>query len=280
MQAAGRGPYGPDMADSDTAHDQLSDFNRRMFDNDGMSRPVYWIGSGPGVLIAPEIPGVTPDVADFARRLAAEGFTCAVASLFGTPGRPFSQSYATKTITRACIAKEFTAFTAGSSSPVTAWLRALGQHLHEEAGGPGIGVVGMCFTGGFALALAVDERVLVPVLSQPSLPLPISRSRRRAIDASDEQLRAVAARASDGLCTIGLRFTNDSLVPSERFELLREHLGDAFIAVEIDSSEGNAHGFAKDAHSVLTREYRAEPGHPTHEAHELLLAHLTQRLKD
>lgn len=37
------------------------------------------------------------------------------------------------------------------TSPVIAWLRALAKSLHAEVGGVGVGAIGMCFSGGFAL---------------------------------------------------------------------------------------------------------------------------------
>ena len=242
------------------------------------SKPVYWIGEGPGIVVMPEMPGLTPDVADFARRAAAEGFTCAVPSLFGEPGRPGSNGYVARSMVRGCISREFTAFATGSTSPVTGWLRSLAQEVHRRCGGPGVGVVGMCFTGGFALGLLVDEAVLVGVMSQPSLPLPLGGGRKRDLGVDDGDLAAVKARvAADDACLIGLRFTGDPIVPGERFARLREEFGDGFIGVEIDSSPGNAQGYPRDAHSVLTMESRPPPD-PTADAYALVIDHFRRRL--
>lgn len=263
--------------------DDLTDFKREVFTADAdatpgdSSKPVYWMGKGPGVIVIPEIPGLTPDVAEFARRIAAEGFTAVVPSLFGTPGKAGSQGYATSQFVKGCVSKEFAAFTTGSTSPVTGWLRALAGEVHRRCGGPGIGVIGMCFTGGFALGMMVESSVLVPVLSQPSLPLPVGKL-RRDLGISPGDLTVAKERVADGGCVIGLRFTHDPFVPEERFARLREEFGDGFIGVEIDSSDGNAHGFTKDAHSVLALEYSEEPGHPTREAYELVVKHLSDRL--
>jgi dienelactone hydrolase len=161
------------------------------------------------------------------------------------------------------------------------WLRALAKAEHERCGGPGVGAVGMCLTGGFALAMAVDPTVVAPVLSQPSLPFALSKRHKADVGITAEDLATVVKRTRDeGLRTIGLRFTGDKLVPAERFETLRRALGDGFIAVEIDSSEGNPHGFKKTAHSVLTEELSDEPGHPTNDALELVLDHFRTRLLD
>lgn len=274
------------MSTSQTQPDDLSDFTREIFTSSPdatpgpSSKPVYWIGSGPGIIVIPEMPGLTPEVADFARRVAADGFTCAVPSLFGQPGRPETTGYIVQSMARACVSKEFAAFATGATSPVTGWLRALSVEVHERCGGAGIGVVGMCFTGGFALGMMVDPTVRVPVLSQPSLPLPAGKRQRSAIGVSAADLAAARNRTlTDDVCVLGLRFTGDSFAPTERFARLREALGDGFIGVEIDSSEGNAYGFDKDAHSVLTREFVDEPGHPTREAYDLILDHFRRKLR-
>jgi len=146
-------------------------------------------------------------------------------------------------------------------------------------GGAGVGVVGMCFTGNFALALAVDPAVLVPVMSQPSMPFGISKKHRRDLHLAPDDLAAVKRRTvDDELCVIGLRFTGDKLVPPQRFDRLRDEFGEAFIGVEIDSGKGNEYGFGIRSHSVLTAEYDPEPEHPTSKAHELVLDHFRKKL--
>lgn len=262
--------------------DALSDFTRESHTFDGRTKDVYWLGSGPAVVVMTEMPGITPAVADFARRLVADGFSVAVPDLFGEAGREVSNGYILTSMVKGCVSKEFVAFATGRTSPVISWMRALVAEAHARSGvGPerGVGVVGMCFTGGFSLALAVDPLVSVGVLSQPSLPLPLGRKRRADLGLSPDDLRVVAERAAAGdVCAIGLRFTRDPIVHSDRFRALEALLGDAFVGVEIDSSKHNAHGFPKQAHSVLTEEYRDEPGFPTHDAHQLVVEHFRQRI--
>jgi dienelactone hydrolase len=178
----------------------------------------------------------------------------------------------------ACVAKEFAALATDKTAPVTLWLRALTKQVHQDCGGPGVGAIGMCFTGGFALGMMLDETTVAPVLSQPSLPLAVSKSRRGAIGLSPLDLTAVKARAAAGCDVLGLRFTADRFVPKERFETLRRELGDRFIGVEIDSSEGNPHGIPKTAHSVLTEHLVDEPGHPTHDALNQVISFFKERL--
>jgi dienelactone hydrolase len=138
--------------------------------------------------------------------------------------------------------------------------------------------VGMCFTGGFALAMMVDDVVRAPVLSQPSLPFPVTKSLRRDVGLSPADTIRVQERAAAGTCVLGLRFSGDKFSPSERFEHLHELLGDAFVAVEIDSSEGNPHGHKKAAHSVLTEDLDDRPGTPTRAALDQVLQLFMDRL--
>jgi dienelactone hydrolase len=174
---------------------------------------------------------------------------------------------------KVCVSREFTTMATGQTSPVAVWLRSLARSLHAEVGGPGVGALGMCFTGGFALAMMVDDIMVAPVLSQPSLPFPVSKTRRRDLGISDDDLARVKQRCAseDDLCVLGLRFTNDRNSPPERFQRLREELGDKFVAVEIDSSPGNPHGHPRAAHSVLTNHLDDRPGTPTRDALDQVL---------
>jgi len=248
------------------------------FSHDGLSREVFRVGTGPAVVVMSEIPGITPRVAEFGRKVAGIGCTAVLPSLFGTPGRSPSMGYLTSTLAKACISREFTAFLRNRTSPITKWLRALAAFEHGRCGGPGVGAVGMCFTGGFALGMMVDERMLVPVLSQPSLPLPFTKSAKRSLGISKKDLQIVRDRVDDGVCVIGLRFSNDGMSPRERFDRLEEEFGDGFIGVEIDSSPGNPYRFSTRAHSVLTEEVIEEAGHPTQDALNLVLEHFKERL--
>lgn len=258
----------------------LDGFERFTFSSDGKTRDVYRTGSGPAVIVIAEIPGITPKVAEFGLRVAAIGCTAVLPRLFGVPGKRMTAGYVMQSIGPACVSREFSCFASRKTSPVTVWLRALARQMHAECGGPGVGAVGMCFTGGFALAMMVDDIVLAPVLSQPALPFPITRGNRRDLGISDEDLVRVKERcaAEEDLCLLGLRFTHDRNVPAERFQRLREELGDKFVAVELDSSPGNPHGHPKAAHSVLTNHLVDEPGTPTRDALDKVLDLFRSRL--
>ena len=220
----------------------LDGFERETVSVLGTERDVYRRGTGPAVIVIHEIPGITPLVARFGREVADAGFTAVLPSLFGTPGKPQSLVPIAGTFARACISREFATLAAGRTSPIIGWLRRLAALEHHRCGGPGVGAVGMCLTGGFALGMMVDPAVTAPVLSQPSLPLPLGARRKASVGLSDADFLAVKERVAEGTCVLGLRYEGDKTSPRERFETLRRELGDGFVAVELPGSK----------HSVLT----------------------------
>jgi len=256
--------------------DVLEAFEREEFAAGGITHDIYRSGNGPAVIVISEVPGITPNVIKFAERVRDLGCTAVLPHLFGTPGRPPSTGYALETLAKLCVSKEFTGMALGHAGPVMSWLRALARAEHKRCGGPGVGAVGMCYTGGFGLAMAVDDSVVAPVLSQPSLPFAVTKSRRSDIQVSSDEWQTIQARPD--LCVIGLRFTGDRAVPPARFQALRDKLGERFIAFELDSSKGNPHGHPANAHSVLTEHLDDRPGTPTHDALEKVLAFFRERL--
>lgn len=257
----------------------LAGFDSFPFTHDGAVRTVYRRGDGPAVVVMHEIPGITPHVAEFARRVADAGFTVYLPLLFGMPGKPLSTGYMLGEIARACVSREFAVLARNGSSPITDWLRALCRHAHAERGGPGVGAIGMCITGNFALALMVDETVMAPVLSQPSLPFGLTASHRGALHLAPSDLEVVKRRARDGCAVLGLRFTGDPLCPGERFATLRRELGPGFEAIEIDSGPGNPWGLTRRAHSVVTTDLVDAEGHPTRQALDRVLGFFGERLR-
>ena len=216
----------------------------------GITRDVYRKGSGPLVVVVHEVPGITPKVIGFAEEVVAQGFSVSMPSLVGTPGREPSNGYATASLLKVCVAREFTSLAVGRTSPVIAFLRALAKNDHAQAGGRGVGAVGMCFSGGFALGMMLDDIMVAPVLSQPSLPFPLGTRRARDLNLSPDDAEIVARRAAAGCQVLGLRYDGDRLV-GDRFSALRDLLGDAFVAVELPSSKPSDH-------SVLTEQRHEE----------------------
>ena len=258
----------------------LESFDCAPFTHAGVTRPVFRAGHGPGIVVMHEIPGIYSAVAEFAERLVEEGFRVALPELFGQTGRPFSGGYAAGELLRACVRREFAVLAADRSSPVTDWLRALCRDLHGECGGLGVGAIGMCLTGNFGLSLMLEPAVIAPVLAQPSLPFPLGRRRRRGLHVSDEELGVIRQRVcEEGQKVLGLRFTEDRLVPSDRFARLREELGSGFESIEIDSSPGNKDGLSASAHSVVTKDLVDEAGHPTRVALDRVISFFRERLE-
>ena len=224
----------------------LAGWEKSSFSAAGLDRDLYSRGAGPVVIVVHEIPGITPAVVRFADDVVAEGFRVVMPDLVGTPGRAPSPGYIARSMLKVCIAREFTHLALNKTSPIISWLRALARAEHARHGGRGVGAVGMCFSGGFALAMMVDDVMVAPVLSQPSLPFAIGQRRAGDLNLSRDDALVIAERAREGCQVLGLRFTDDKLVGG-RFDSLHALLGDAFVAVEIPSQ-------SKSDHSVLTEQ--------------------------
>ena len=258
----------------------LNRYDATEFEHEGLTRRVFTRGEGPGIVVMTEVPGIYDSVIEFADRLVDEGYRVYLPDLIGEAGKPFSAGYALSSIARACIAKEFHVLATRGSSPITIWLRALARKAHVDCGGPGVGCIGMCLTGNFGLAMMVDESVMAPVLSQPSLPFPFGAKRKAALHISDADLEIVKERIEKRGCKVlGLRFTGDPMCPPERFETLRQEFGDGFEGIEIDSSAGNPHGNPAMAHSVVTKDLVDEEGHPTRMALDRVMSFFAERLR-
>lgn len=250
------------------------------FEGGGLIHDVYEKGSGPGVVLIPEVPGLTPEVLGLAEHLVDSGFTVAVPSPFGTPQKPATMGYTLRVVSRLCVSAEFRAFATNAHRPITDFLRAVAADLAGRTPGRGVGVIGMCFTGGFALAAAIDESVLASVMSQPAVPFPLGAARSADPGLSQDELHRVVERTrTDGLCVMGLRFSEDASVPAARFADLKKRLGDAFDVIQIDSSAGNAGGFSKGAHSVLTGEVRTDPANEAFRARARVVEFLQAQLR-
>jgi len=248
------------------------------FAHDGAKKQVFRRGQGPAVVVMHEIPGITPQVAAFATRVADAGFTVYMPLLLGTPMRRVSGGYIANSLFRACISREFRVLAANQSSPVIDWLRALARHAHARHGGPGVGAIGMCLTGNFALAMMLDSPTLAPVLSQPSLPFPVSKAAKSALHASPRELAAAHEKIDKhGAKILGLRFHGDPACPAERFERLRQEFGAGFEGIEIDPKHGSPRGKGPP-HSVVTNHLIDEEGEPTRAALDRVLSFFKEQL--
>ncbi|MEU6725888.1 dienelactone hydrolase family protein [Nonomuraea wenchangensis] len=261
--------------------DPITDFRRRSVDVEGVVKTVYVAGSGPAVVLMPEMPGISPDVLRLARWIRDAGFTVYVPSLFGRDGAYPTVEDGEKVVRRACVSAEFRAFAGGGTSPVTAWLRGLARQAHAECGGPGVGAIGLCFTGNFALTMALEPAVVAPVVNHPSLPL----DDPAGLELSEADALAVRERVRrDGLKVLGYRFEGDRWCTGRRFAAYRALLGDAFDGRVLPGGVAaeDPPPFFRDVvgtpHSVVTAHLVDEEGHPTLAARDEILAFLAGAL--
>lgn len=261
--------------------DDLGDFLQREISLNGTSKVVYVMGKGPAIIVMPEMPGISPQLARFSRWVRDAGFTVYMPSLFGRDGDVASAGEGVAIFKRACISAEFRALAANETSPVTIWLRALARLAHEECGGPGIGAIGMCFTGNFALTMMLEPAMLAPVLSQPSLPL----NEPDGLEISPDDLTAVKNRLDrEDLTVLAYRFQGDRFCTAQRFSAYSKALGDRIVTSVLPDSAANPEPppFFREVigcpHSVVTAHLIDEAGQPTIAARDEILSFFTQRL--
>ncbi|HET7388458.1 MAG TPA: dienelactone hydrolase family protein [Nocardioidaceae bacterium] len=226
--------------------DLLATWTRGTHTADGLTHDLYRKGgndAAPAVIVIHELPGITPKVIAFAEEVVARGYTVVLPHLFGTPQAPATPRELATSFARVCVNREFTKLALGETTPVAGWLRSVARELHAELGGPGVGALGMCFTGGYALAMMVDAPVVAPVVCQPSTPFPFGKARAASLGLSDRDLEVVKQRAAAGCAVLGLRYRRDAATGS-RFDTLRTELGDNFLCVEFDGR----------GHSVVTEQ--------------------------
>jgi dienelactone hydrolase len=262
--------------------DALEDFSHREITLDGVTKWVHVAGTGPAVIVMTEMPGISPHVARFSRWVRDAGFTIYMPSLFGRDGALVSADEGAAIFKRACISAEFRAFAANESSPVTQWLRALARLAHQECGGPGVGAIGMCWTGNFAVSMMLESAMLAPVVCQPSLPL----SDPAGIEISPDEINMVRQRLErEDLTVLAFRFEGDAFCKAQRFAAYSEKLGERFVARVLPDSAANTDVppfFAKHVptpHSIVTAHLIDEVGQPTLAARDEILAFFSQRLK-
>lgn len=262
--------------------DPLEDFEAREVSLLGAERRVYAAGRGPAVIVMHEMPGISPQVARFARWVRDAGFTVWMPSLFGRDGAVPQADEGAQVFQRVCISAEFRVMAGRGTSPVVDWLRALAVLAHEECGGAGVGAVGMCLTGNFALSMMLEPAMRAPVLCQPSLPLDAPAQ----IDMTNEEAEAVRARMQRENLTAQLyRFDGDSFCRAERAARYFEVMGDRIeetVLPDTAAHPDTSPFFAKHIpgpHSVVTQNLVAEDGSPTMQAVEAIIAFLQGRLQ-
>jgi dienelactone hydrolase len=261
--------------------DPLEDFDPRAIELDGVTKVVHVAGDGPAVIVMTEMPGISPHVARFARWVRDAGFTVYMPSLFGRDGAVPGAEEGVAVFQKACVSKEFRAFGAGGSSPVTVWLRALARLAHGECGGPGVGAIGMCFTGNFALTMMLEPAMLAPVLAEPTLPL----DDPAGLEIAPDELAAVRERLDrEDLTVMAYRFERDPFCRAQRFAAYAEALGDRFVGRVLPDEAANTdvapffEHVVRGPHSVVTAHLIDAAGEPTLAARDEILAFFAARL--
>jgi dienelactone hydrolase len=255
--------------------DRLEDFERRKVRFEGRARDVFVSGDGPGVIIIHEIPGITPEVARFARWVRDAGFKVFLPSLLGAPGKPNGPGYVLQSSFRACIAREFKLWAKDETSPIVDWLKHLAKQVHEECGGPGVGALGMCLTGNFALAMMVEPAMRAPVMCQPSLPI----NDPGGLGMAPADVAAVRTRLErEDLSVRAYRFAGDRLCRAARFEALSAALGKGFVGEALPDEAMKPDTFMSNPHGVVTTHLVDAAGAPTRKKVDEIIAFFRERL--
>lgn len=262
-------------------NDPMTDFEKHQYHFENKTKTVYRSGHGPAVIIMAEMPGISPHVTRFARWIRDAGFCVWMPSLFGRDGEIVSAQEGAAIFQRACVSAEFHAFAQNGSSPITSWLKQLARHAHKQCGGAGVGAIGMCFTGNFALSMTLEPAVIAPVVCQPALPL----DDPAGVELSDAELDMVAKRLDeDDLHVLAYRFEGDRFCAAQRFETYRQKLGARFLDRTLPNEAANQdvppffEQHVPCPHSVLTVHLIDEEGQPTLKARDEVIAFFTRKL--
>jgi hypothetical protein len=125
--------------------------------------------------------------------------------------------------------------------------------------------------------MMTEPSVIAPVLSQPSLPLPLGpggKRRGEALGVSPEEIACARRRMeTEDLTVLGLRFRGDPYVSDERFEAYRAALGPRFEAIELDPKDAAPYAMMATPHSVLTIHLKDDdPDGPTKRTEQRVIA--------
>ncbi len=238
-----------------------TDFSREPFIVDHaaagrIEHDVYTIGAAtdPGILLLHELPGLSWQCVRVARLLAAAHFRVYVPHLFGTvDGEGTSVLAGVANILRLCVSREIHLFAANDNCPITVWLRTLGLRIRSDCNGTGVGVIGMCLTGNFALSLLLEELNAAPVICQPAIPFwPAPAS---AIGFPESDLRVMRGRvAASALPVRAYRFERDKKCPAQRLERLEQEFPTLLrweLKGDLHATITSALGTGKESASVL-----------------------------
>ena len=220
---------------------------------------------GPPIVLIQELPGIGMETLRLADQLQAAGFQVVLPHLFGPLGRTSMLGNLVRVF---CLRREFQLFRSNGSSRIVDWLRALCRDVATRNGVSGVGVIGMCLTGNFAISLMADDAVLAAVASQPSLPL----LQQTALHLSGEEIAQVKDRIDRVGPIISLRFDGDKLCSHRKFQCLSDAFNDT------ETERIRLRTLPGKGHSVLTLDFVDRQGHPTREALDEVVRYFTTQL--
>lgn len=224
-------------------------FSAPISDRETLTRDVYRPArSGPVVIVIHEATGLTRKTLGIATSVQNAGMTPVLPVLAGQPLPGLLGGL--KVFAAICVKREFGALARNEATPTVRWLRALARHEFGESGKRPVGVIGMCFSGGYALAMALTPEIGAVVSSQPAFPAALP-GRRRHFGVNEEDLDTLRTLTNDGACVRTLRYQRDPLSPGVRHDEIRRQLP-ASIPVEIRT-------WNPCDHPVLADGLRADP---------------------
>jgi len=229
-----------------------------------VAHDVYERGEGPPVVLIQELPGIGQETLRLADRLVKGGHRVVLPHLFGPLGRVAPVGNLVRTL---CMRREFRMFASHESSPVVDWLRALCRDVRDRCGVAGVGVIGMCLTGNFAITLMADDSVLAAVASQPSLPPPPFGG----VHMSQAEIEAARASLTVKGPMLAFRFEGDPMCTAKKFAALDAAFNDDVQRIRLVTLPGRGH-------AVLTLHFVDEQGHPTQQAMESVLEYFARAL--
>jgi dienelactone hydrolase len=251
--------------------DPMSSYSKSSFasdiaDGSTVDHDIYERGDGQPVIIMQELPGIGMETLHLADRLNEAGFRVVIPHIFGPLGKV---SMAGNFGRLFCMRRQFHLFERNASSPIIDWLRALCIDVRTRTGTTGVGVIGMCLTGNFAITLMAEDSVLAGVASQPAMPIFVAPKSLHMTDQEAEKARqALTAKGP----MLAYRFEGDPLCSATKFNAINDRFNDPEKErIKLVTLPGKGH-------SVLTLDFVDENGHPSHDALEEIIVYFGDKL--
>jgi dienelactone hydrolase len=198
------------------------------------------------IVLLHELPGLTPADLALAQCLAQHDLNVYVPVLFGEAG----QDNILAGYFQSCLTGQFECAKLSTSSPVLERIERVVDHAYGIGGKP-VGVIGMCLTGSFPLALLRNRHVRAAVVCQPTVPFSLLASGPAGAQVKNLGLGQddlVAALRSD-VSFLALRYTADRFCPEERMKMIETIFGDRVAVVRIETGDPRKHStLAADHH--------------------------------